>query len=391
MNRNALAAVFALSALLACGGEPKTSTDPLSGVSGSLSGAVTITGATDLSGVEVHVSGGSYVGRAVTAADGSWRLEEVPRGAYIVRIAPAATKEGKFETAVLVDGPTSMRAAEFTGLGRVRGRVHQHEGCHDGVNIHALADPDGGSEVWPRTEADETALAFGDIWVLAGVQGLELVGIRSGQSVVIPSVAVPYNGSVDLGDLQLGPPAGTATVRGVVAVACDLSFLSELAAGAQVTLDGACRMTTTSDAHGAFEFKNAPYGHFELKFGPAEPLWAGHYDVSGWVEAGQTASVEAKIHGWGEVEGLARYSDGRSDNSGIHVSYPGGWSYNVPDVNVPSRWSSSSDLTDAEGRYLVQAPCGAHRVCLGGSTSNCIDVSVPFNSKASVETVFQKL
>ncbi len=211
----------------------------------------------------------------------------------------------------------------------------------------------------------------------AGEQELQLQGEASGQAVVVPGVVVPYNASVDVGDLQLGPPlpsSGTATIQGVVSVSCNDTRPAPFA---PVFLEGVCPRTVMADAEGRYEFKNVPHGYFHVK-SDSRGAYVFSEGVQGTIEAGETRTADFTFVGWGEAEGIARYADGRTDKSGIRVGFE----------SLPYSLSRM-DVTDPDGHYVTEAMCGRQRLYLLQDTSwnTWVEVDVPYNGRGTANQV----
>ena len=366
MAWKSLAVIVAFLSLAGCAPPPPQP--------GDLSGTISISGAADLSGVEVSVSGGDYAATAVTGADGRWRLDDMAPGPYRVRITVPNTKERELETSVFVDGPTSMKTSKFTGLGFIRGLIRQSEGCRDNVRIQPVQHPNLGFTVSP-TGIGVTDIVFESVRMPAGEQDLQLQGEASGQSVVLPGVVIPYGASVDVGDIQLGPPTGgTATIKGVVSVSCRDTRLAPFA---PVFLQGVCPRTVMTDAEGRYEFKNVPHGYFLVK-SDSRGAYRPMEGVQGSIKAGETLTVDFTFNGWGEAEGIARYADGRADNSGIRVGFE----------SLPYGLRTRA-VTDPDGHYVVPMLCGRGLVYLLQDTTwnTSVIVDVPFNGRGTANLV----
>jgi uncharacterized surface anchored protein len=128
-----------LAALLGCGAPPTTAQ------TGLLSGVVTDTQGRPLAGVDVETEPATQF--VVTAADGAWKMEEVPAGTYAVKASRtgyvSATKSVVLAAkgAALVD----FALAPVRVVGRVGGRVTDAKTAAAVAGASVVTSPDAGA------------------------------------------------------------------------------------------------------------------------------------------------------------------------------------------------------------------------------------------------------
>lgn len=293
------AALLAFAALVACGAPDHSNpfdpaTPPALQARAVLVGRVTLepTGATTPSpaGVTVSVLGLPDV---TTAADGSWRVEQVPAGTYTVRASKDVTWQDAVAGGIVVtldDGGKEVAVPDLhlaVARGSVSGTVQlegEPAGAWDGVAVTLSGVPGAVyTDAGGRFLLAGVPVIQGSYALTASRRGWQAhaaspVNVALGQETAVPpfQLALDVSGGLQ-GTATVARPAGANDGISVTVSGTDLN-------GAAVT-----RATTTGDASGAWSIPSLPQGTYAVTFRKSP------YDTQTatgvFLAAGQTATL----------------------------------------------------------------------------------------------------
>lgn len=271
--------------------------------SGTLAGTITVTGATELAGIPVLLSGPATA-LALTDAAGAYAFEALPPGTYTAVVQPRATAEGSQARGfVLGAEPVELPAIAFTGLGEVAGRVTTDADSPAGIVVSAT----GASTA---AVTDETGS-----YVLRGLPAgpATVLASRPGESGTTVTVTVPWAGRATAPELSLSRIIAEGSISGTVTLAGETD-----ASGAIVTLFGPVVAVTTTDAAGAYSFGALPAGTYVIETAVASTRERA---ARATVTVGTSAEVVAALAftGLGSISGTVRLGGATTGNGGLIV------------------------------------------------------------------------
>lgn len=266
-----------------------------------------------LGGVATVVGLGSRLGegrhRTNTIADGSFFLDNLPPGDYLVSAwAPGYIDAGRLQTSRLMGTPSDPASVKLSGMSTsvhivagqtatamvtiYRGAVLAGSVTYDdgtpalGVAVSALM-ADGSTQTVGYSMSNDR----GDFRVAGLPAGSYLLQARPLGSNWIPSLPVYYGDTLlktaakrielkagdehDGLDLQL-PVTNLRQVSGVVQSAKDGHGIGHAIVSMTLTSEAENSMNTVSLPDGSFRFQNVPDGKFTVRVDGARDLTAGH-------------------------------------------------------------------------------------------------------------------
>ncbi|MBL8909944.1 MAG: hypothetical protein JNM17_04480 [Archangium sp.] len=228
-NTWSLAGAFVLIAFSACG------------PAGTLTGKVTVEGGS-AAGIAV-IAYGPTSGAAVTKDDGTFTVDRLPDGAYVVRATLRGAEVEELSTSVTItQGKSSEAVLNFKlATSKITGRVSFTDGSNpQGLTVNAVGPMTAGA----RTEANGS-FSFDNLKSGAYLVSVEGPDTKEGRV----AIGVFASGAIDTGELKLTP---------VGKVAGTVSYMTMPLAGVTVSIPGTGISAVTDDV-----------GHFALDTIPA--------------------------------------------------------------------------------------------------------------------------
>lgn len=304
--RKCAAALVVFSAFSACG------------PAGTLTGKINVEGGS-AAGIAV-IAYGPTSGAAVTKDDGTFTVDRLPDGAYVVRATVrGAEVEELSTTTTITQGKSSEAVLNFKlATSKITGRVSFTDGSNpQGLTVNAVGPMTAGA----RTEANGS-FSFDNLKSGAYLVSVEAPDTKEGRV----AIGVFASGTIDTGELKLTP---------VGKVAGTVSYNAMPLAGVTVTIPGTSISAITDDV-GHFALDTIPAGAQTVLARIGTAPFFRSATVMTMIARGAnpdlTITITDEMPLTGQVTGVVTFHGQRSPRD-ITVSAPGSGVMTTPAVN----------------------------------------------------------